>query len=137
MYLESIVVKNMSDTKEPSAEKRVTSPVSSGAASSGSDPTGPVTVTRLGDNNNHLRGQSAGDNEPVCPASASRDSYQVQSDLQLLDPLSLHNQQHSFHVHPTQSSPSNPVSSPRIHLDHAKHSTQYPHSPSRQHVPVW
>ena len=99
----------MSDTKEPSADKRVTSPVSSGAASSGSDPTGPVTVTRLGDNNNHLRGQSAGDNEPVCPASASRDSYQVQSDLQLLDPLSLHNQQHSFHAHPTQSSPSNPL----------------------------
>ena len=109
MYLESIVVKNMSDTKEPSAEKRVTSPVSSGTASSGSDPTGPVTVTRLGFNNNHLRGQSAGDNEPVCPDSASRDSYQVQSDLRLLDPLSLQNQQQSFHMHPNQSSPSEPL----------------------------
>ena len=100
----------MSDTKEPSAEKRVTSQVSSGAASSSRSPTGPVTVTIHDVNNGQRTGQSPGHTEPALPASVSMDRHQAQSDLQQLDPLSFQQEQsHSVSMHPTQSSPPYPL----------------------------
>lgn len=143
MYLDSIVVEDMSDTKEPLAEKRVTSPVSGGTASSGPSPTGPVSVTPSPVNNGQLTEQSPGHNKTVLLASAQ---HQGQSDLtqqQLLDPLS-HNKQHSLPMHPTQSSPpyslhrqeststmQNPVPNIRIV---AADDTSLPDSPAHQGI---